>query len=97
MVFTAAILKNAVFWQVMPCGSGKNRRFGGTYRSTLFIMMMDPIRSSETSVLTRAIRRHIAEDGILYSKQIYRLKFQNRNYTYLCHDILYKQHQQWKR
>jgi hypothetical protein len=24
-------MKNAVFWDVMPCGSCKNRRFGGTY------------------------------------------------------------------
>jgi hypothetical protein len=24
-------LKNAVFWDVTPCGSCKNRRFGGTY------------------------------------------------------------------
>jgi hypothetical protein len=24
------ILKNGVFWDVMPCGSCKNRRFGGT-------------------------------------------------------------------
>jgi hypothetical protein len=23
---------SAVFWEVMPCGSCKNRRFGGTYR-----------------------------------------------------------------
>jgi hypothetical protein len=24
-------MKNAVFWDVTPCGSCKNRRFGGTY------------------------------------------------------------------
>jgi hypothetical protein len=24
--------KNAVFWDVAPCGSCKNRLFGGTYR-----------------------------------------------------------------
>jgi hypothetical protein len=29
-VFTAVTMKNAVFWYVMPCGSCKNRRFGGT-------------------------------------------------------------------
>jgi hypothetical protein len=31
-VFTAMIMKNIVFWDVARCGSGVNRRFGGTYR-----------------------------------------------------------------
>jgi hypothetical protein len=31
-VFTAVTLKNDVFWVVRPCGSCKNRRFGGTWR-----------------------------------------------------------------
>jgi hypothetical protein len=30
-VFTAVTMKNAVFWDVTPCGSCKNRPFGGTY------------------------------------------------------------------
>jgi hypothetical protein len=29
-VFTAVTTKNGVFWDVMPCGSCKKRRFGGT-------------------------------------------------------------------
>jgi hypothetical protein len=29
-VFTAVTMKNGVFWDVMPCGSSKNRHFGGT-------------------------------------------------------------------
>jgi hypothetical protein len=29
-VFTEATMKNAVFWDDTPCGSCKNRRFGGT-------------------------------------------------------------------
>jgi hypothetical protein len=29
-VFTAVNMKNGVFWDVTPCGSCKNRRFGGT-------------------------------------------------------------------
>jgi hypothetical protein len=31
-VFTAATMKNGVFWDVTPCGSCKNRRFGGIQR-----------------------------------------------------------------
>jgi hypothetical protein len=30
-VFTAVTLKNAVFWNVTPCGLCKNRRFGETH------------------------------------------------------------------
>jgi hypothetical protein len=28
-VFTAVTMKNGVFWDIMLCGSYKNRRFGG--------------------------------------------------------------------
>jgi hypothetical protein len=31
-VFTAVTMKNGIFWDVAPCGSCKNRRFGGTQR-----------------------------------------------------------------
>jgi hypothetical protein len=31
-VFTAMTMKNGVFWDVRPCGSCQNRRFGGTYQ-----------------------------------------------------------------
>jgi hypothetical protein len=31
-VFTEVTMKNAVFWDVTPCRSCVNRRFGGTYR-----------------------------------------------------------------
>jgi hypothetical protein len=27
---SAVTMKNGAFWDVMPCGSCKNRRFGGT-------------------------------------------------------------------
>jgi hypothetical protein len=30
-VFTVVTMKNAVFWDVTPCGSCKNRHFRGTY------------------------------------------------------------------
>jgi hypothetical protein len=29
-VFMAVTMKNGVFWDVMPCGSFRNGRFGGT-------------------------------------------------------------------
>jgi hypothetical protein len=72
------ILKNAVFWDVTPGGSCKTRRFRAQRRVLLLLVtsnvvpsspilvtrMMEAIRCSETSVLTRATRRHIPEEGI---------------------------------
>jgi hypothetical protein len=34
-VFTAVTMKNTVFWDVAPCRSCENRRFGGTHRHNL--------------------------------------------------------------
>jgi hypothetical protein len=37
----------------------------------IFTLMMEAIRSSETSVLTRATRHHIPEDGILHEMYVF--------------------------
>jgi hypothetical protein len=54
-------MKNGVFWDVTPCGSCKNLRFGGTQG-----LLHQAIGSSETSVLTRATWRNIPKGAILY-------------------------------
>jgi hypothetical protein len=46
-VFTAVTMKNGVFWVVTPCGSCKNRRFGGTWR---LLQEIPSISSQRTSV-----------------------------------------------
>jgi hypothetical protein len=54
-IFTAVTMKNSFFWDVAPCRSCLNRRFGGTYRHHL---QGRKIRERETSVsrwLTRVI------------------------------------------
>jgi hypothetical protein len=75
-------LKNAVYWNVTPCGSCKSRsvlRLLVTANVvptslTLVTLMIEAIYSSETSVLTRSAWRNITEDGILHSHRRENLK-----------------------
>jgi hypothetical protein len=39
-VRTVAFMKNDVFWEVTPCGSSKNRRFGGKYRLHQYVLQL---------------------------------------------------------
>jgi hypothetical protein len=62
-------MKNAIFWDVTPCGSCRNQCFGSMLQllvtdNILFTLMMEAIRSSEISVLIRAAGCYIPKDGI---------------------------------
>jgi hypothetical protein len=70
-------MKNGVFWVVTPCGSCKNRRFGGTWRllhQNFVTLMKEAPGLSETSFLTRATRCNNPEDTILHSHRRENLK-----------------------
>jgi hypothetical protein len=56
-------MENAVFWDVTPCGSCKNRRFGGTCHHS----------DGGDTFLRNAgsYKSHIAEDGILQKVKIH--------------------------
>jgi hypothetical protein len=77
------ITKNAVFWNMTPCGSCNNRRFAKSVLQLLVIanvvpsslilvtLMMEAIHFSDAYGLIGATRLHIPEDGILRYKRIH--------------------------
>jgi hypothetical protein len=55
-VFTAVTTKNGVFWDVTPCGSCKNRRFGGTYASVVVVTRIGELGTT-LAVFLLSLRR----------------------------------------
>jgi hypothetical protein len=51
-------MKNAVFWDVTPCGTCKNRRFGGSYR---FYYQGDKNHGARNKVSSNYKRMHAAK------------------------------------
>jgi hypothetical protein len=61
-------MKNGVFWGVTPCGSCKNRRFGGTWR---LLHQGDKNRwTRNTKVFLRSVRRSLVTTNVVSSSPI---------------------------
>jgi hypothetical protein len=59
-VFTAVTTKNRVFLDVTPCGSCKNRRFGGTYASFIRVARICELETTLAVISNRrTLRRNI--------------------------------------
>jgi hypothetical protein len=60
--FTVVTMKNAVFWDLMPCGSCKNLHFGGMYR---LHHQGDKNRRAMNSVLLRSVLQLLVSANVL--------------------------------
>jgi hypothetical protein len=65
-VFTAVTTKNGVFWDVLRSVHRVLVTANAVPSSPILVTLMEALRSSETSVLTRATWRRILEDAILH-------------------------------
>jgi hypothetical protein len=60
-VFTAVTMKNGVFWVVTPCGSCKNRRFGGTQRLLHQVTRIGELRTTLAITSNRCMLRSVRQ------------------------------------
>jgi hypothetical protein len=59
-------MKNAVFWDVTPCGSCKNRRFGGIYRFHR--------QGEDNPLASNNVRTIVTEAGTAFLRGVFQLR-----------------------
>jgi hypothetical protein len=62
-------IENGIFWDVMPCGSCKNRRFGGTSASIIRVTRIGE-QGTMLVVTSRSIRRLLVTASVVPSSPI---------------------------
>jgi hypothetical protein len=67
-------MKNAVFWDVTPCGSCKNRCFASIIRVRRIGELGTILAVTSNRPRQHATRRNIPDDGILHSPRRENLK-----------------------
>jgi hypothetical protein len=71
-------MKNGVFWDVTPCGSYKNRRYGGTYR---FHHQDDKNRRARTTLAVTINRSTRMKEALSSSETSLLTRATRRNIT----------------
>jgi hypothetical protein len=72
------VSKNGVFWVVTPCGSCKNRRFGGTWRLLHQADKNRWTRNNTSMVFLRSVRRLLVTASVVPSSPILVTRWRRR-------------------
>jgi hypothetical protein len=77
-------VKNAVFWDVTPCGSCKNRRFGGTCASVIRVTIIGVLGTKLALTSNRRALRRNNESVFLLFLTISSQRASVASYSYRC-------------
>jgi hypothetical protein len=86
VIESSIMQKNAVFWNLTPCGSSKNRRFGGSITSVLRSVLQLLVTTNDISFSLICSswwwRRYVPPKRRFFYKYHMALYQRRRNYSY---------------